>query len=251
MRVLWERLVQQSIWHLSKYFAVDRCPPINQYLMNKFKVTEKNKVKRVPSRGDYQQATIYQILDQSLVAHVGFVVNDEPFVIPMTFGRKGSRIYLHGANTSRLIKNIKGGIPVCITVTQLDGIVLARSAFHHSMNYQSAVIFGKANEIMDETEKVEALKYISEHILPGRWDSVRKPNQKELKATSVLQVEIEHASAKLRTGPPVDEKADYQLPIWAGVVPIKQVFEPPVADPKLASGIEPGSEIAGIFESQR
>ena len=218
--------------------------------MDKFRISEKNKVKRAPSRGNYQQSTIYQILDDSLVAHVGFVVDDQPFVIPMSFGRKGDHIYLHGANTSRLIKNIKAGIPVCITVTQLDGIVLARSAFHHSMNYRSVVVFGKATEIDTEAKKVEALKIISEHILPGRWDAVRKPNQKELKATSVLEMKIEQASAKLREGPPIDEKDDYQLQVWAGELPIKQVFEQPIADPKLNAGLEPGAEIAGIFENQ-
>ena len=218
--------------------------------MNEYKVTDKNKVRRVPSRGNYEETTVHEILDNSSIAHVGFSLDGNPFVIPMTFGREGNIIYLHGATTSRLIKSIKGGIPVCVTVTQLNGIVLARSAFHHSMNYKSAVVFGQAEEIISKEEKVEALKVISEHILPGRWNAVRKPNDKELKATTVLSMKIEQASAKLREGPPVDEKEDYDWPVWAGELPIRQVYDKPIADPKLKSGMEPGSEIAGIFNNQ-
>ena len=219
--------------------------------MDQYKVTDKNKVRRVPSRGNYQQATIHEILDNSVIAHVGFSLEGKPFVIPMTFGRKGRSLYLHGATTSRLVKSIKGGIPVCLTVTHLDGIVLARSAFHHSMNYRSAVVFGQAVEIVSVEKKVEALKIISDHILPGRWNSVRKPNEKELKATTVLELSIEQASAKQREGPPVDETEDYKWPVWAGELPIKQVYDHPIADPKLKPGLEPGSEIASVYNNKQ
>ena len=204
--------------------------------MNEYPVSSINKVKRVPSRGNYEEQVVHEILDAGCVAHVGFAKDQRPFVIPMIYGREERMVYLHGATSSRLMKELKTGIPVCMTVTHLDGLVLARSAFHHSMNYRSVVIFGTAFETREE-DKLEALKVISENMLKGRWDSVRKPNAKELKATMVLQIRIDTASAKIRTGPPVDEKEDYKLPVWAGVVPVDQVLGNPVPDPKLSEGV--------------
>ena len=191
--------------------------------MSEFKVTGRNKVKRVPDRARYEEREVHEILDAGFVGHVGFVVDGQPFVIPMAYGREENRIFLHGATTSRLMTHIKKGVPVCLTVTHLDGIVLARSAFHHSMNYRSVVLFGDRTEVPAEN-KEHALFIVSEHILKGRWESSRKPNRKELKATTVLELKIESASAKIRTGPPKDDKADYELPIWAGVVPIEHTY---------------------------
>ena len=207
--------------------------------------TSRNTVKRVPKRGHYDQQTIFPILDAGFLAHVGFEVNGQPFVIPTAYGRRGDVIYLHGATTSRLIKEGQSGIRMCITVTHLDGIVLARSAFHHSMNYRSAVLFGTATLVPDEG-KEEALFVISEQILKGRWDESRLPNQKELKATSVLAFQIEEASAKIREGGPGDEPEDYALPIWAGVIPVEQVYGDAVPDEVLTEGIPVPESVTGI-----
>jgi len=205
--------------------------------MEKFQVTSKNKVTRLPTRGHYDKKTVYEILDAGFVCHTGFVVDNQPYVIPMGYGRKGDKIYLHGATTSRLMKNLSQGIAVCITVTHLDGIVLARSAFHSSMNYRSAVVFGTA-KLVEDQNKEDALFYITEQILKGRWNECRATKEIELKATSVLEVKIDTASCKIRTGPPVDDDEDYDLPIWAGVLPLKLICETPIADPKLSSGIQ-------------
>lgn len=202
-----------------------------------FPKNERNQVQRIPNRGQYDHETIYGILDAAFLCHVGFVVDGQPFVIPTAYGREGDTIYLHGASTSRMLTQLATGIPACLTVTHLDGLVLARSAFHHSMNYRSAVVFGTA-VLVDEAEKERALFVISENILRGRWEESRKPIAKELKATAVLALKIESASAKIRTGPPKDEEEDYELPIWAGVIPIHQQMGAPLADELLAEGIE-------------
>lgn len=207
--------------------------------------SSRNKVKRVPKRGHYDEQTIHEVLDAGFVCHVGFVVKGQPFVIPTAYGREGNKIYIHGATKSRMMMAANEGIPVCITVTHVDGIVLARSAFHHSMNYRSVVVFGKAVEVSEE-KKEHALFVISEQILKGRWDESRLPNEKELKATMVLAVEIEEASAKIRTGPPSDDKADYDLPIWAGVIPIEQTFLKPMADPALTKGIPVAKSVLSL-----
>jgi len=204
--------------------------------MDNFPKTDLNRVRRIPKRGHYDKATIYEILDESFICHVGFVVDQHPFVIPTAYGRKDDTLYIHGATTSRMLQQAQQGIPVTVTVTHLDGIVLARSAFHHSMNYRSAVIFGTA-KIVEGAEKEEALYIISEQILKGRWDEARQPNAKELKATTVLAIEIEQASAKIRTGPPGDDAEDYELPIWAGVLPITQNYGTPITDPLLKKDI--------------
>lgn len=215
--------------------------------MENFPKTDRNKVKRLPKRGHYDPETIFNILDAGFLCHVGFVVNGQPFVIPTSYGRKGDTIYLHGSSKSRMLNNLEAGIPVCLTVTHVDGLVLARSAFHHSMNYRSAVIFGTAHEVEDE-EKEQALFLISENILKGRWDEVRAPNDKELKATSVLRLDIESASAKVRTGPPGDDEEDYALPVWAGVVPLSQAAGAPLADPLLQDGIPVAESVKNLLK---
>jgi len=199
--------------------------------MTNFDKTNRNKVKRVPDRGHYDRETLYKILDAGYLCHLGFAIDGQPFVIPTSYGRNGDKIYVHGATTSRMLKALQTNLPVCLTVTHLDGLVLARSVFHHSMNYRSAMVFGTAT-LVAESEKLDALKLITEHIIKGRWEESRKPNAKELKATSVLALNIEEASSKIRTGPPSDEKEDYSLPIWAGVLPISQVYQPAIPDPQ-------------------
>lgn len=213
--------------------------------MSEFQKTPRNKVKRIPKRGHYDHETIFGILDAGFLCHVGFVVEGQPFVIPTAYGRDGDKIYLHGSSKSRMMMSLNEGLSVCLTVTHLDGLVLARSAFHHSMNYRSAVIFGKAHLVEGE-EKDRALFLISESILKGRWDEVRGPNPQELKATTVLCVTIETASAKVRTGPPGDEEEDYALPIWAGVLPMRMVPGEPEADPLLREGIPMAGSVAHL-----
>lgn len=195
--------------------------------------TSRTRINRLPKRGDYSQETIYGILDAAFLCHVGFVVEGQPYVIPTGYGRAGDTLYLHGSAASRMLRTLAGGVDVCVTVTLLDGIVLARSAFHHSMNYRSVVMLGKASPIDDEAEKTEALRVISEQIVRGRWEHVRKPSAQELKATAVLKLPITEASAKLRTGPPLDEEEDYALDVWAGVLPLELTPGELVRDPRL------------------
>ena len=205
--------------------------------MNDYTKTERNTVNRVPKRGHYDKKTVFEILDAGIICHVGFVIDNQPFVIPMAFGRQGDNIYLHGATTSRLQTGLAKGIPVCITVTHLDGIVLARSAFHSSMNYRSAVIFGNA-QLVNDNEKSDVLNVVTNHIWEGRAKEVRPNKENELKGTSVLKVSIDQASAKIRVGPPIDDDEDYALPIWAGVIPINISFGTPVSDSKLKPEID-------------
>jgi nitroimidazol reductase NimA-like FMN-containing flavoprotein (pyridoxamine 5'-phosphate oxidase superfamily) len=181
----------------------------------------------------YDREAAYRILDEGFICHVGFAVDGQPFVIPTSYGRKDSNLYIHGSAASRMLRQMKEGAAVCVTVTLLDGLVLARSVFNHSMNYRSVVILGKATLVDDPEEKLEALRLLSEHILPGRWDDARQPNERELKATSVLRVRIEEFSAKVRTGPPIDDAEDYSFPTWAGVVPLEIKAGEPINDPKL------------------
>ena len=187
--------------------------------MDTYNKNERNTVKRVPKRGHYDKKTVYEVLDAGFVCQVAFVVESQPFIIPTIYGRSGDTLYFHGSVKSRLMKTLGEGIPVCVNVTFTDGIVLARSAFHHSLNYRSVNVYGKAKEVPDH-EKHEAFKIITDQILKGRWEEARQPNPKELEVTSVLGVEIEDAVAKIRTGPPVDDKEDLDLPIWAGVLPL-------------------------------
>jgi hypothetical protein len=177
------------------------------------------------------------ILDAAFLAHVGFAVDGQPFVIPTLFGRAGDKLYLHGSASSRMMRTLETGAPICVTVTLIDGLVLARSAFHHSMNYRSAVLFGTARAIDDPEQKNEALRVISEHLIAGRWDEVRAPNSQELKATTVLELTIEEASAKTRVGPPMDDEQDYALPVWAGVLSLTLKAGAPQPDVRLTEGI--------------
>lgn len=195
-------------------------------------------VKRLPARGVYDRETVYAILDEGLVCHVGFVFDGQPFVIPTGYCRIGDVLYIHGSAASRMLKTLSGGVPVCVTITLLDGLVLARSAFHHSMNYRSAVVLGTARLVSEADEKSRALAAIVEHIVPGRGADARGPNASELAATSVLALPIEEASAKVRTGPPLDDAEDIALPVWAGVLPLRMVPQPVVDDPTLRAGIE-------------
>ena len=190
--------------------------------------TKKTKVKRVPKRGHYDQETIYRILDEGRVCHVGFTHEGYPVVIPTVYGRKDNMLYLHGAMSSRMMKDLAEGIDVCVTVTHENGLVLAKSAFHHSMNYASVVAFGKAVQVSDVNEKMIALKAILDHLLDGRWEETRLPNAKELKATMVLALPLDEASAKIRTGGPGDDPEDIDLDIWVGVIPFRRVYDEPV-----------------------
>jgi hypothetical protein len=200
--------------------------------------TKRTQVTRLPKRGDYSEATIYSILDAGFLCHVGFIVDGHPFVIPTGYGRHGDTLYIHGSAASRMLRTLSEGVDVCVTVTLLDGLVLARSAFHHSMNYRSVVILGTATLVESEEEKTAALRTISEQIVPGRWKDVRWPTEQELKATKVLSLPIAEASAKVRTGPPSDDEEDYTLNVWAGVLPLRVHAETPVPDPRLMSEIQ-------------
>jgi nitroimidazol reductase NimA-like FMN-containing flavoprotein (pyridoxamine 5'-phosphate oxidase superfamily) len=207
--------------------------------------TDRTAVRRLPKRGSYDRGVLNAILDEGLVCHVGFVASGQPYVIPTTYGRVGEQLYVHGSAASRMLKTMTGGIPVCVTVTLLDGLVLARSAFHHSMNYRSAMVLGTAQEVVDDDERWAALRAIVDHVVPGRWDSVRPPSEVEMRATLVLRLAIDEASAKIRTGPPVDDDEDYTLPYWAGVLPMRTALLPAVADPRLAPGIPVPAHVSG------
>lgn len=203
-----------------------------------FAKTDRTTIKRLPKRGVYDRELVYPILDEAFVCHVGFAVAGQPFVIPTGYARVDDRLYIHGSQISRMLRTLAGGIDVCVTVTLLDGLVLARSAFHHSMNYRSVAIFGRASMVDDRAAKLAALRAFSEHVIPGRWDEARQPTDQELKATAVLTLPLEEASAKVRTGPPIDDEEDYALPVWAGVLPLRLVAGAPVPDPRLPEEIE-------------
>jgi uncharacterized protein len=202
-----------------------------------YQPTTRTRVVREPHRGVYDRAEAYKILDEGFICHVGFVIDGQPFVIPTGFGRDGDYLYIHGSAASRMLRNMDEGISVCVTVTVLDGLVLARSIFNHSMNYRSVVVLGIATAVKKSDEKLNALHALSEHILPGRWVESRQPNEQELKATLVLRLPITEFSAKVRQGPPLDDEEDYAFPTWAGVIPLKMVAGQPINDPRLDSRI--------------
>ena len=195
--------------------------------------TTRTRVVREPQRAIYDREEVYRILDEAFLCHVGFAVEGQPFVIPTSFGRKDADLYIHGSAASRMLRQMTEGVPVCVTVTLLDGLVLARSIFNHSMNYRSVVILGKATLVDDPEEKLEGLRVLSDHILPGRWEDSRQPNEQELKATSLLRVPIEEFSAKVRTGPPIDDAEDMNFPTWAGVLPLEMKPSAPINDEQL------------------
>jgi uncharacterized protein len=203
-----------------------------------FPQTKRTNLKRLAKRGHFDHDTVYGILDEGFICHVGFVVDGQPFVIPTGYARVDDKLYIHGSQASRMLRTLANGVDTCVTVTLVDGLVLARSAFHHSVNYRSVVIFGRATLVDDVDEKNAALFAFSEQVVPGRWDDVREPTEAELVQTTVLCLPLTEASAKIRTGPPIDDEEDYALPMWAGVVPLKLVAGPPINDPRLPEGIE-------------
>ena len=198
---------------------------------------ERTRVKRLPDRGHYDGDTIYSILDEAFICHVGYAVDGQPYVIPTGYARIGDDLYIHGSSASRMLRNLSKGIEICVTVTLIDGLVLARSAFHHSINYRSVVVLGKAVLVEDAEEKNRVLEAFTEHVVPGRWADVRWPSELELKATSVLRLPISEASAKIRAGDPKDDDEDYAMNVWAGVLPLGLVKSEPIADSRLAEGI--------------
>jgi len=208
--------------------------------------TERTTVKRLPERGVYDRAAVHQILDEGLICHVGFVVQGQPFVIPTGYVRIGESLFVHGSPASRMLRALQQGGEACVTVTLIDGLVLARSAFHHSMNYRSVVVLGKALVVDDSEKKVEVLRALTDHLIPGRWPEIRHPNPQELKKTLVLEIPIQEASAKVRVGPPADDEEDYELDVWAGVIPLSLIASGPVPDPRLSPG-KPVPEYAASY----
>jgi len=203
-----------------------------------FTPTERTKLKRLPKRGHFDRETVYGILDEGFICHVGFAPEGRPVVIPTGYARVEDTLYIHGSQASRMLRTLAEGVDACVTVTLIDGLVLARSAFHHSMNYRSVVIFGRATLVDEAQEKSAALLALSEHIVRGRWAEVREPTEQELVQTTVLSLPLVEASAKIRTGPPIDDEEDYAMPVWAGVLPFKLETGEPIKDPRLPDGIE-------------
>jgi hypothetical protein len=215
-----------------------------------FPTTDRSRLRRHPERGSHDREEVYAILDAGLVCHVGLVLDGRPLVIPMAYGRQGDRLFLHGAAVGRLLKQLAGGIQACVTVTHVDGVVLARSTFHSSLNYRSVVAFGQARRLEDAAQRSEALEAIVEQIAPGRSAEAREPNEAELGATEVVEFLIEEANAKTRTGPPVEPETDRSFPVWAGVVPLTQVAGNPVPAADLENGIQP-SDVVLSWRSAR
>jgi len=206
--------------------------------MGKFTPTPRTTLKRLPERGEYDREAVYEIIDEGFICHVAFVVEGQPYAIPTAYGRSGDTLYLHGSAASRMMRSLSGGIPVCVTVTLVDGLVLARSAFHHSINYRSVVMLGTAIKVEEMEEKSAAFNIFMEHVIPGRWAEVRLPTEQELKATTVLALPLVEVSAKVRTGPPKDDEEDLAFPVWAGVLPLRMMVQPPIDDPALPPEIK-------------
>ncbi|HEX4951166.1 MAG TPA: pyridoxamine 5'-phosphate oxidase family protein [Blastocatellia bacterium] len=207
--------------------------------MEPFNPTANTTLKRLPKRGVFEREAVYQILDEAFICHVGFVVEGQPFVIPTGYARVDDTLYMHGSAASRMLRALASGIDVCVTVTLLDGLVLARSAFHHSVNYRSVMVFGRARLVESNEEKMTALEAFTEQVVRGRWAEVRWPNEQELKATSVLALPLEEVSAKVRTGPPLDDEEDMNWPVWAGVVPLGLTAAAPITAPDLQVELAP------------
>ena len=202
-----------------------------------FTPTEKTRVKRLHERGHYDRETVYAILDAGFICHVGYVIDDQPYVTPTSYWREGDRVYWHGSSASRMLRTVSKGIKVCLTVTHVDGLVLARSGFHSSINYRAVMAFGEAEVVADPRHKEQALKAFVEHVTPGRWAMLRPPTSQELKGTTVLSMKLSEVSAKVRTGPPKDDEEDYALPVWAGVLPLRMISGVPEPDPRLAAAV--------------
>lgn len=205
--------------------------------MSEYEQTKRNRVTRIPERAKYDEETIFAIIDEALICHVGFVVQGKPVVIPTIHARDGNRLLLHGSSASRMLRHFREGNDICVTVTLLDGLVLARSVFHHSMNYRSVVLFGNGTLVDDTDQKMRGLKVLTDHLIPGRWNEARLPSDKEMNATTLISMSIEEGTAKIREGHPSDEEEDYDLPVWAGVIPIQQHIMAPVDDEQLTEGI--------------
>jgi nitroimidazol reductase NimA-like FMN-containing flavoprotein (pyridoxamine 5'-phosphate oxidase superfamily) len=199
--------------------------------------TERTQVRRRAMRGVYDQAQVHAILDQGFICHIGFVIDGQPYVIPTAYARSGEQIYIHGAPASRVMGVAHRELDMCLTVTLIDGLVVARSAFHTSINYRSVVVLGKARQVTDLEEKREALRRFTNHVIAGRWEQAKQPTDQELKATGVLALPLDEVSAKIRTGPPIDDEEDYALPIWGGVVPVIQTLGAPVPDDRVLAGL--------------
>jgi nitroimidazol reductase NimA-like FMN-containing flavoprotein (pyridoxamine 5'-phosphate oxidase superfamily) len=210
--------------------------------------SERSKIRRKPERGVYDADTINAILDDNILCHVGINTEHGPVVLPTLFGRDGSTMYLHGSSGAHMLRNMRSGIPVSVAVTTVDGIVAARSLFHHSMNYRSVVVFGTATEVVDVQEKLHALEVLTNHVMPGRWDEARQPNTVEFIQTLVLKLGLEEASAKIRTGPPGDEPEDMSMDVWAGVIPLSVRAGKPVDDPELKAGLAPSPSVGATIE---
>ncbi|MBZ5592161.1 MAG: pyridoxamine 5'-phosphate oxidase family protein [Acidobacteriia bacterium] len=206
--------------------------------MENYNPTDRTRVRRLPKRAAYDKQKVHSILDEGFLCHVGFVADGQPYVIPTLYARGGDRIYIHGSAASRMLRTLDEGVDVCLTVTLVDGFVLARSAFHHSMNYRSVVVLGKARLVTDSAEKMEAMHRFTNHMVPGRWEEVRQPTEQELKATSVLALELHEVSAKIRTGSPLDDEEDYSLPVWAGVVPVRTTLGEPLPDERVLPAVK-------------
>ena len=214
--------------------------------MQDFEKTKKTRVKQAPQRGHYDRETAYAILDEGMVCHIGIVVDGKPVVIPTVYWRDGDDLYFHGASKSRLILASREAEEICITVTLLDALVIARSGFHHSMNYRSVVMFGRAEQVTDDDEQFAALKIFMEGVAPGRWDELRAPNKQEMKATIIMRLPINEATSKIRSGPPIDDDEDMAADVWAGEIPIALTYGEPVPDPQLRAGIAvPGNLPSG------
>ena len=211
-----------------------------------FKPTRRTRIRRLPKRAHYDRETVHAILDAGAMCHVGYVIDGEPYVTPTAYWRKGERVYWHGSSASRMLRTIAAGSPVCLTVTHLDGLVMARSAFHHSVNYRSVMVFGNATVVTDRDAKLAALEDFVERLYPGRWAELRPVNEQELKATTVLGMDLSEASAKIRTGPPVDDEEDYALPIWAGVVPVTIATGAPIDDARNLPGVKRPGNLGSI-----
>jgi uncharacterized protein len=209
--------------------------------------TERTRVRRLAKRGAYDRATVHAILDEGFICHIAMVVDGSPVVLPTAYGRAGDRLFIHGSAGSRMLKTAAQGVDISLAVTLVDGLVLARSAFHHSINYRSVVVFGRARLLSDPQEKNEALRVISDHIIRGRWDEVRPPSENELRATSVIALDLDEVSAKVRTGPPIDDEEDYDLAVWAGVLPLGFRPGPPVADERLKDGVDVSTAVRSYW----
>jgi uncharacterized protein len=219
--------------------------------MSTFTPTERTTLKRLPKRAEYDRDAVFKILDEAFICHVGFIIDGKPVVIPTSFARIGDSLYIHGSAASRMLRSLEQGIDVCVTVTLIDGLVLARSAFHHSINYRSVVVFGRAETVNELDEKVTALRAFTEHVVPERWEEVRPPNESELRSTLVMRLPLVEVSAKVRTGPPIDDDEDYSLPLWAGVIPLKLTTEAPIDDERLQAGIQPPEYVRNYSRPRR